>query len=105
MNNKKIYNFLVKDLMPKVSKYLERLIRLKSLPNLSINPFYSECYESRFSKTFDYRGGLGILITSSLYGEEDPGYVAFSMICKQDPVSGRPLLGQLNFNPTELNPS
>lgn len=95
-------SFLTGQLLPRVSKYLSNLLRLKVPPNSAVSPFYVDCYAKRFSRSFVFRGGLGILLTASDYGETDLSYVAFSLVCKQDVVTGRPLLGQVNFNPGEI---
>ena len=102
--DKTISDFLSHNLIPKVEKYINRLVRLRVPYNTLINPFYVECYGGRFSRSFEFRGGVGILITSNLFGEETPNWVAFSLICRQDPNTGRPLFGQLNFNPKVVNP-
>lgn len=103
LNDKSVYSFLVKQLLPSLSRYLNRLLKLKVPLAQGVNPFYAECFESRFSKSFDFRGGLGILVTASNYGEVDPTYAAFSLTCKQDDKTGRPILGQLNYNPAEIS--
>ena len=97
-----VYNFLSRMLVPRIARYMSSLLRLKVPPNASISPFFVDCYAKRFSRGFSFNGGLGILLTADDYGEREPMYVAFSLVCKQDPVSRRPLLGQVNFNPAEI---
>lgn len=104
MTDTKAKDFIINVLTPRIALYLNRIIKLKQPPVENVNAFYSTCYKTKFSKSFDFRGGLGILVTADTFGEEDVPYVAFSLVCKQDPVTYRPILGQLNFNPSELQP-
>lgn len=104
LENKSTYSFLTTILAPRLTKYIEQLLKLRQPPTTGIQPFFSECYEARFSKSFTFEGGLGILMTASTFGEAAPGYVAFSVVCKLDKLSNRPILGQLNLNPKEILP-
>lgn len=105
MQDKAARTFIVETLMPRVKVYLERVFKLKHPPVEGVNAFYANCYEVTFSKSFNYSGGLGILVTAQTSPEEEVDYVAYSMVCKRDAVTYRPLLGQINFNPGQLEPA
>lgn len=104
LENKSTYTFLTTILAPRLAKYFEKLLKLRQPPASAVQPFFSECYESRFSKSFVFDGGLGILMTASTYNEVSPTYVAFSVVCRLDKLTNRPILGQLNLNPKEILP-